>query len=648
MLNFLDQKEEEIFARDGYVVRKVLDQPQIDAALREIEEWTNVYFGTQISGLPAQSTPGLFFSELESSNNRRENLTERLDALVGASLIRGTSGASPYQTGVVIKHAHEIGLNLHQHPPMLLDLFTRYVLCWCSLVDVDAESGALMVVPRSHSLYRHIHVPGEAFFFNSYQDELIHRYAIPVPLKAGEAVYFDNLILHGSYPNLRPTSRPAILTSFLGDGVERVSCRRAADGSIEFVADPREGYSLYEKGDDFERASDDLVVKRLPFWSRKATLMELEVLLQSDLHPSEDFDPLEFLCGPEKQDEYQTQADAPASPNRNLLVRITASLLPGVIKRSLRVIVNGLGGRRVATSVLSQCDFAQYPLRTAMPQPFADAQCNELLYRDGYVTMPFLDAADVDRLAKAVMETETAHDQSDVHILTHFRLSAFSNDAAYKERLFDAAWECLKDKVEAILPGFEPLVINLFDKQPSSGYDPVPIHQNPSFVEEPEHKSVSLWIPFSDVDKDNGTVGVLPRSHNRFNRMRAGNMAHEDVFAEVQSDLENTLFVPIVLKKGEMLALDDSIIHWSYPNISDRERNAIQLIMVPKDVPHIYYFYDDTAGGHPMMDRYEVDKNFFFGFNCKARPETLKHIDRLPYRYRPITRAELLEDSAQL
>lgn len=311
------------------------------------------------------------------------------------------------------------------------------------------------------------------------------------------------------------------------------------------------------------------------------------------------------------------------------------------LRSALRVF-RRLIGRPDAADGIAQTDFAPYPEPEAMLRPFGEDTIDTALHREGYATFPFLSEAEVDGLAAAVSGAESTHDRGDVHIPTQFRLSAFNNDSAYKERLYDAVWDCLKERVEKRLPGFEPLVINLFDKQPGSGYDPVPIHQNPSFVDEPAHKSVSLWIPLDDVDKDNGTVGVLPGSHNRFNRMRAGNMAHEDVFAPVQRDLEEELFVPVVLKKGEMLALDDSIIHWSYPNVSDRPRVAVQLIMVPKGVPHIYYYYDDETPGHPMMDLYEVDRHFFFGFNCKARPETLKQIDRVPYRYRPITRSELI------
>jgi hypothetical protein len=291
-------------------------------------------------------------------------------------------------------------------------------------------------------------------------------------------------------------------------------------------------------------------------------------------------------------------------------------------------------------------DFTPYPPVAAGMKFLSDQEANSAFLMDGYTTFSFLTADEIDDLAMRIDASAKELDRDDVHIPTRFQLSAFNNDAAYKERVFDNVWDALRSKIEAILPGYEPLVVNVFDKPASEAYDPVPIHQNPSFVAEPEHKSVSLWIPLCDVGKDNGTVGVLPGSHNRFNRMRAGNMEHKDVFANVGRKLENEAFVPVVMSKGEILALDDSILHWSYPNVSDTRRLAVQLIMVPSAAKHIYYFYDDECEGHPMMDLYEVDRNFFFGFNCKARPETLTHIDRVPYHYRPFTEEEVFGETA--
>ena len=137
-----------------------------------------------------------------------------------------------------------------------------------------------------------------------------------------------------------------------------------------------------------------------------------------------------------------------------------------------------------------------------------------------------------------------------------------------------------------------------------------------------------------------GPSGVLRRSHNRFNPMRAGNMAHEEIFSQVEKRLEEEYFEPLNLKIGEATVLDDSIIHWSYPNRSRESRTAVQLIMVPKAAQHIYYYYNES-GGRPVMDLHEVDRHFFFNFNCKEMPVGLKKIASVPYEYKEITENDL-------
>lgn len=349
MLTFLDPAEEATFAREGYIVRRVLTDEQVAAALGILDEWSQIHYGSDLSGLPSVAKNGLYFSELERDRAIREDLEKRLFPVVDAAFRRGTTGAEPRETGIAVKLANETRLRLHQHPPMLLDTFARYVLSWCSLIDTDVNNGCLLVIPRSHSLYRQIEVPGEEPFFISYEAELIEKFGKPLPLKAGEAVYFDNLLLHGSYSNALSATRPAILTSFLGKGVQKVSCRRASDGAVEFVADSREVYNYYKSELAIGNVPDERVLKRLPAWNRKATLEEMAILLESDLRPSEDFCPLEFLCGP----EVPAPVDGPVTPKRNLLVRVAARVLPGWVKRPIRRMVDGLRGTASATAANS-------------------------------------------------------------------------------------------------------------------------------------------------------------------------------------------------------------------------------------------------------------------------------------------------------
>lgn len=261
------------------------------------------------------------------------------------------------------------------------------------------------------------------------------------------------------------------------------------------------------------------------------------------------------------------------------------------------------------------------------------------LSRTGVAITRLFSEVQVAELARIVEALEADADHDNVHLKTPFHLSAFHNDSKWKKRIYDEVHGFTKDIIDRLLVDYEPLVVNIHDKPPGAD-TALAIHQNPSFVEEPAHKSVTVWIPLIDVRRSNGTLGVLRGSHGVFDDMRAANMP--DVFEEVADKLTTQYFDALELTRGEVVVLDDSVIHWSYPNMSDTVRLAVQLIMVPKKPHHIYYYYN-TSGDQPRLDLYTVDKDFFFKFNCKAEPQGLPFIKSIPFAYRQYSEADLLE-----
>lgn len=244
-----------------------------------------------------------------------------------------------------------------------------------------------------------------------------------------------------------------------------------------------------------------------------------------------------------------------------------------------------------------------------MRKIFRDDQFNDEISQNGFVNIDFIDSTKIKEFLSVVNSMDVGVSHDDVHIDTPFRLSAFNNDSRYKEKIYDTLYSYLRTNIDSSFLDYEPLVINIFEKLPGDGS--VQIHQNPSFVREPEFKSISVWIPLIDSKKENGTVGVLKGSHNVFDTMRASNMPY--VFEDMASELQDIYFDPIELKVGQAVVLDDSVVHWSYPNKSEQIRKAVQLIMVPKEVEHIYHYYD-TEGETPKVKMFEVDKSFFYKF----------------------------------
>lgn len=696
---FTDQGDQQAFVKKGYFTKTVMTR---DEAASALEDFVKMAPATGFVSNPALGDQIKYHvTDLDNDLKYKKSVTDYTVKYFSSVVDKILVDHRILTATLFVKPAHSKAIELHNDWTLQEDNSEPTIYVWIPLVDVTPENGPVSILEGSHGVLDFLHgarTRAACVDTNGQFDDEV----VSVPVKAGEALVFDAAALRGSSENTTDQPRIALRLACIPndrkgalhkqsaenpDMIETYSMERdefADHSGLELVQgqlktamqgksiDPKLTLSgneirmLIREGDRI-RAGETTMMTELEKYqvtNAEVTQSVAHAGPQADKAPEPAMTPyrrvrrlggkgLRFAkrvvkravnaVRPGTFPVYQARPTLPTKP--------TLPTLPTVPTKEVSTAAD-YHAEKKTTATPSELpyegkDFTAYPQETPPWTPFGDAWLDGDLAKDGYTTTRFLTAAEVDELAEALLDAETALDSSDVHIDTQFQLSAFNNDAGYKERVYDAVWGTLREKIEALLPDYEPLVINVFDKPVSEHYDAVPIHQNPSFVEEPDHRSVSLWIPFADVDRDNGAIGVLPGSHGRFNTMRSGNMEHEEVFADVQATLENEALVPVNMKKGELLALDDSIVHWSYPNVSDRPRKAVQLIMVPRGVPHIYYFYDDANPAEPMMDLYEVDHRFFYGFNCKARPETLKHIDRRPYAYRKILADELFKQVEQ-
>ncbi len=83
------------------------------------------------------------------------------------------------------------------------------VYAWIALTDTTEQTGAMHVLPGSHlwgNKYRSLNVPWLYAGF----ERLMQPYLKPVPMKAGEVLFFDSAAIHYSSNNMGQNIRPAI------------------------------------------------------------------------------------------------------------------------------------------------------------------------------------------------------------------------------------------------------------------------------------------------------------------------------------------------------------------------------------------------------------------------------------------------------
>jgi len=99
------------------------------------------------------------------------------------------------------------------------------VTVWTALTDTDEENGCLVIVPGSHRGGLVDHAPAATNPFLREAEAEAGDAAVPLPLRAGEAVLFTGLTLHGSGPNRSRTPRVGMHARYCHPSVRMVTHR---------------------------------------------------------------------------------------------------------------------------------------------------------------------------------------------------------------------------------------------------------------------------------------------------------------------------------------------------------------------------------------------------------------------------------------
>jgi hypothetical protein len=276
---------------------------------------------------------------------------------------------------------------------------------------------------------------------------------------------------------------------------------------------------------------------------------------------------------------------------------------------------------------------------------YKDKILSELLDK-GYAVIDFLAIDELEVLKKNVADFEFSYSNNfNRKDYLKFDSTLFENDIELKSRFYEKMNEFFQSKLNVILPCYDILMTNFWVKE--SGDGEVMPHQNWTHVDEPKHRSYSIWIPLQDTDKKNGTMELMPKSHLLFFDKRVVNMDKLPYpFHFIKLELKNKLFTPINLKAGEAVIFDDGLLHYTGSNLTDSKREAIQLIVKPKKVEGVFYFKSDSQAVHKRAEKFKADSDFYIKLNLKtsanSRPQHGTSLGEIPHHSNEISKAEFL------
>jgi len=217
-MNKLFQKDtlQADFQRDGYVVVPFLSSHQLEA-LRQLYQnlQPDHRFNTQ------DNSVSYHFSFLDPNRAYKKAVFDGVSAIVAPSLVQHFTPYSPLIINFVRKEPGLGEVPVHQNWNFVDESRYCSVSIWCPLVDVGPENGALEVIPGTHRLFRDLlRSPSIPWFFKRYKNVLLKEYLQVVPVKAGQALIFDDSLIHYSKPNRGDYDRTVIQVIAIPEGAQ--------------------------------------------------------------------------------------------------------------------------------------------------------------------------------------------------------------------------------------------------------------------------------------------------------------------------------------------------------------------------------------------------------------------------------------------
>lgn len=499
----------------------------------------------------------------------------------------------------------------HQDPTLVDERSYRGVTIWAPLVPTgyDAEgrdNGMLHVVPGSHRFTEGGRVRDVSRSqLTGLDTSTIERHAVGVPTQPGEAIVFDDRLVHFSYPN--DTDTPRVVVSL---GV------RPSEAPCVLVRDDTDAMTMY--------AVDD------------ASFIDVTASAQHLWTP--DSAPIATLPPPAKplsDDEFSRLAATVTPPPGTVPARRSRSLDPGLFcafcgsadvdvtdrdgqensqltcadcrpKREASALPSAASASSHARPLRSYWDARNRPTGRRWPidPVLRDTRVDRRLRRDGFATVPALAAADAARLRAWYLGRwdSGAGFQADLNV----------DNPPYRREVRALCAPIAAPLVEATFRDHEPFLFNFLCKWPGQDSD-LYLHQDWMYIDERSGQATFvMWIPLQDVTSHNGQLQVLRGSQRVDRALRGTDLTGPWVDDEhtIRPRLES---LPVPL--GQAALMNNALVHCSFPNNTDEPRVVLAVGVRPRGAQPVYFRSD----GPGRAARYDIDDDFL----CQYTPAQL-------------------------
>lgn len=254
----------------------------------------------------------------------------------------------------------------------------------------------------------------------------------------------------------------------------------------------------------------------------------------------------------------------------------------------------------------------------------------------GFVVVPFLTDSQIDELKALYKKCYPKGVEG-------FFTTTFENNTEHRSLVNSSIQEICASRIEELFEEYKILFSSYIVKAPGENSELI-LHQDMTLVDESKFAGMNIWCPLVDLNDKNGAIQVLPKSHRLYNTYRGSSIP--DIY-DGKVDEVKSLMTSLELKAGEAVIFDQSIIHYSPPNLSDEERPVINTFVAHKQA-ELRVCYWDKEQEPPRIEIFKEDDDLLinyeqFGSNIFERPTLGESIGLFEYDFPKITYQDLVD-----
>jgi ectoine hydroxylase-related dioxygenase (phytanoyl-CoA dioxygenase family) len=263
---------------------------------------------------------------------------------------------------------------------------------------------------------------------------------------------------------------------------------------------------------------------------------------------------------------------------------------------------------------------------------FKDISLQQEFERNGFVVVDFYSISDLGEVSALYGKLHGENEAG-------FFPSTYSSDKDYRHTV-DSELKRIGDKRFGELFIDIQIINGCFIVKSPGESSYLHIHQDMTLVDETEFTGINIWTTTIDLTDKNGALYALPGSHRFYPTYRGHTIP--GFYDPIQEEIKDYM-MPFYLKAGQAVVFDQSIVHFSPPNLSDGLRIVTNVFITHRDARFVTCYHDkNNPEAVGKVELFEQEKGFMtdneqFGKNIYERPQIGNSLGLFDYDFPQLT-----------